>query len=85
MWSAALRAYIGEVTVMAAIVTSMLFLPLGALLAGLLFLADISFEAFLTFNGALNTFQGLLAWWALGFVPASVYAVFVMPWSARGS
>ncbi len=67
---------------MAAIVTTMLCLPVGAVLAGLLFFAGISWQALLTFDGALNTFQGVLAWWAVGFIPASAYAAYVMPWRA---
>jgi hypothetical protein len=68
---------------MAAIVTTLLFVPAAAMLAGLLFLFGISLHAFLTFDGALNVVQGLLAWWALGFLPAAAYARYVLPRNAR--
>jgi len=68
---------------MAAIVTTLLFVPVAALLAGLLFLFGISPHALLTFGGALNTVQGLLVWWTLGFLPAAAYAGYVLPWHGR--
>jgi hypothetical protein len=80
-----MRAYIGEVMGMAAIVTSLLCVPVGALLAGLLFLAGISLHAFATFGGALDGPQALLAWWVLGFLPALGYATYLVPWSRRES
>lgn len=69
--------------VMAAIVTTLLCLPGAALLAGLLFLVGIPFYAFVTFGGTFNEFQGLLAWWAVAFLPALAYTVYVLPWSRR--
>ena len=70
---------------MAAIVTTMLFLPAAALLAGLLFLVDVSVHEVLTFGGALNAGEGLLAWWTLCFVPAAAYASYVLPWGRSES
>jgi hypothetical protein len=67
--------------VMAVIVTTALFLPVGALLALLVFaLLRISLSAFVTFGGALNAPEGLLAWWAIFLLPALVYAAYAMPW-----
>lgn len=63
---------------MAAIVTTLLFVPAAALLAGLLFLFDVPLHAFLTFDGALNPVHAVLAWWALGFLPAAGYAGYVL-------
>jgi hypothetical protein len=80
-----MRAYIGEVTLMAAIVTSLLCVPVGALLAGLLYVAGISLYAFATFGGALDGFLALLAWWLLGFLPALGYSAYLVPWSRRES
>jgi hypothetical protein len=77
------RRHIGEVAMMGAIVTTLLFVPAAALLAGLLFLFGISLYAVLTFGGALNAVQGLLAWWTLGFLPAAAYAGYVLPWHGR--
>lgn len=63
------------VAVMAAIVTTLMGAPVWGLLASVSFgVLDISFHAFLTFGGALNAFQGVLAWWALGYLPALVYS-----------
>jgi hypothetical protein len=69
-----------RVVVMAAIVATLMCLPVGALLA--LFgyaVLGISFHDMLTFEGALNGFQGLLAWWALGFLAALPYAALCAP------
>jgi hypothetical protein len=69
-----------QLTVMAAIVTTLMCGPVGALLAWFCFaVLDISLHAFVTFGGALNGFQGLLVWWALGFLPALAYAAYVLP------
>jgi len=77
-----LRA-IPQMLVMAAVVTSALCLPVGALLAFLCFaLFDVSLGAFVTFGGSLTPFHGVLAWWAVLFVPALAYAGCAMPWNA---
>jgi hypothetical protein len=70
---------------LAAVVTTLLYVPAGALLAGLLFLAGASPHTVLTFDRALNAVQGLIAWWALGFVPALAYVAYALPWSRRDS
>jgi hypothetical protein len=73
-----------KMLVMAAIVTSALYLPVGALLALLSFaLFGVSLRAFVTFGGMFAPFHGVLAWWALFFLPALVYAAYAMPWSPR--
>lgn len=60
---------------MAAIVATLMYLPVGAILALSAFaVLGISFHAFLTFGGAFNGFQGLLVWWTLGFLAALPYA-----------
>jgi hypothetical protein len=65
-----------QTALMAAIVTTLLCVPVWGLLALASFgVLDVSFQAFLTFGGALNAVQGLLAWWTLGYVPAFLYAV----------
>jgi len=67
---------------MAAVVTTLMCWPVVALLAGISYAAlGISFHRFMTFGGTLGGFQGLLAWWALAFVPALVYAAYVLPWT----
>lgn len=65
---------------MAAIVTTLLWLPFGALLAflGYAFLG-ISLDAFLTLGHSLpHASIGLVAWWAIGFVPALAYSVLIL-------
>ena len=75
---------IPQMMVMAVIVTTMLFLPVGAALAVMSFaVLGVSLRAFVTFGGSLTAFGGLLAWWALIFVPVTVYTAYVMPWSGR--
>ena len=68
---------------MASIVTTMLFLPVAVMLAGLLFLLGISLHAFATFDGVLNAYQGVAAWWLIGFLPALAYSAYVLPWHGR--
>jgi len=65
---------------MAAIVTTMLCAPVGALLALLSFAAlGISIHAFVTFGDRLNAVGGLFVWWLIAFVPSFAYAAFAMP------
>jgi hypothetical protein len=72
-----------QILVMAAIVTTLLCLPVGALLAAFCYaVLDIPFQTFLTFAGTFDRFVGLLAWWMLLFVPALAYAAYVLPWHA---
>ncbi|HWM45245.1 MAG TPA: hypothetical protein VNP36_22640 [Burkholderiales bacterium] len=68
---------------LAAIVTTMLFVPAAVLLAGLFFLVGVSWHAFATFNGVLNAYQGVATWWIIAFLPALAYSVYVMPWAHR--
>jgi hypothetical protein len=70
---------------MAAIVTTLLCVPVGVLLAALLFPFGISLLGFVTFGGALHPAQGLVAWWAICFIPGLVYTAVVLPWSRRDS
>ena len=70
---------------MATIVTTLFWVPLAAVLAGVLFLVGSSLLALVTFGGALNAFLGAAAWWLIGFLPALGYAAYVMPWEGRES
>jgi len=66
--------------VMAAIVTTLLCGPVGALLALFSFaVLGISIHSFVTFGDRLNAVGGLFVWWVIAFVPAYGYAVFAMP------
>jgi hypothetical protein len=68
---------------LAAVVTTLLFVPAAVLLAGLLFLLGVSLPAFATFNGLLNAYQGTAAWWMIAFMPALAYSVYMMPWNIQ--
>jgi hypothetical protein len=65
--------------VMAGIVTTLLWLPAGALLTAFCYGAfDVSLEAFLTLGHSLpHPSLGLVAWWVIGFAPAYVYVVLI--------
>jgi len=77
---------LSQVMVMAAIVTTLLLLPVGGLVAWLCSaFAGISLGAFVTFGDRLNPFEGLVAWWFLGFVPAFAYAASLVSWTAARS
>jgi hypothetical protein len=67
---------------MAAIVTTMLYVPVAALLAAVCLLAGVTISAFFTFGGALHPAAGLLAWWAIFYVPVAVYSGFIV-WGSR--
>ena len=76
--------YISRITVMAAIVTTLLCLPAGALLALICYgVLGTPLEDFLTFANTFNRFQGVLAWWMVLFLPALAYATWVLPWTAE--
>ena len=71
---------ISQMTVMAAIVTTLMCWPVGALLALLCFaVLGVSFHSFVTFGDTFNALAGLLVWWTIGFLPAFAYAAFMLP------
>ena len=78
-----LRGHMGEVVMLAAIVTTMLFLPAAVLLAGLFYLVGVSLHAFATFNGVLNAYQGVAVWWLIALLPTLAYSVYAMPWERK--
>ena len=72
-----MRGSISQMTVMAAIVTTLMYGPVGALLALSCFVAlGVSLHSFVTFGDTFNAVAGLLVWWAIGFLPAFGYAAF---------
>lgn len=73
-----------QMLLMAAVVTTALCAPIGAVLALLSFaLFGVPLRAFVSFGGFFTPFHGLLAWWAVLYLPALVYAAYAMPWSPR--
>jgi hypothetical protein len=68
---------------MAAILTTMLYVPAAALLAVLGLLAGVAISSFVSFGGVLHPVAGLFAWWAIFYLPAAVYSGFIVPWGGR--
>ena len=63
---------------MAAIVTTLLWLPAGALLALLAYgLLGLPLRSFVTFGELMHPALGLVAWWATSYIPAYFYAVVI--------
>jgi len=70
--------------VMAVIVNTALFAPVGGLLALLSFLLfGVSLQGFTTFGGTLGLFEGLVALWTLLLIPSLAYAAYMMPWGPK--
>ena len=75
---------VAQLTVMAAIVASLLYVPLGALVALVSYVFAVSLSAMMTFGGILNNvLLGLLTWWLVVFAGAYVYAAFAFPWKEK--
>jgi hypothetical protein len=75
---------VSQSAVMAAIVASLLYVPLGALVALVLYAFAVPLGALMTFGGAFNSmFFGFLAWWLVVFAGACVYGVFAFPWKDK--
>ena len=67
------------VALMAAIVTTLAYLPVGALVAILAFGAfDIPLHSLLTFGGQVHIVAGLALWWGIAYLPALLYAAVCM-------
>jgi hypothetical protein len=60
---------------MAAIVTTLAYLPVGALVALLAFGAfDVPLHSLLTLGGEIHLVAGLALWWVIAYLPALLYA-----------
>jgi hypothetical protein len=77
------RASLSETAMLAAVVTTMLYVPACALLA-LLCVAvwDVSLSGFITFGGTYRAYVGVLVWWVILFMPALAYATLFPPWKS---
>lgn len=73
-------APLAQVTVMAAVVATLLYFPLGLGLALVLLVLGIAFEMLVTFGGAMGVLPGLALWWLVVFAAAWAYAACVFPW-----
>jgi hypothetical protein len=65
---------------MAAIVTTMLYVPAALLLGGVFLLAGVPIRSLATFGSTLHPVAGLFAWWAIFYVPIVVYTAVHVPW-----
>lgn len=76
-------ASFGQLAVMAAVVATLAYFPLGLALIFVLRFAGIGYEALISFGGTLNALVGLIAWWLLAFAAALLYAAFMFPWADK--
>jgi hypothetical protein len=71
---------LSQMTVMAAIVATLVYLPVCAAVALILSACGISFAAWVTLGGTLHPALGLLTWWLFVFVGSCGYAAWLFPW-----
>ena len=74
---------IPQLAVMAAVVATLAYFPLGIAVGLTLYAFDVPPDTVLTFGGALNTIFGLVAWWLVVFIIACTYAACAFPWEMR--
>jgi len=74
-----------QVAIIAAIVATLMYLPLVLVLALVLRAAGIAFATFATFGGSFGLFFGLGVWWLVAFAGAFLYASFLFQWSDKVS
>ena len=72
-----------QLVVMAAVVATLMYLPVCIALALALRAFGISFEAWITLGKAFHPALGLLVWWLLIFVGACGYAAWLFPWGDK--
>jgi hypothetical protein len=73
-------AALSQVAMMAAIVACLVYLPAGLLLVLAARVFGVSFDALVTFGGAVHALPGLLLWWLVVFTGACGYAALMFPW-----
>lgn len=78
-----MRAALLQMTLMAAIVATLLYFPIGIVLALGLSLFGVPLHSMLTFGGLLGMAAGVIAWWLIAFAAALTYAAFVFPWDVK--
>jgi hypothetical protein len=68
--------FVGHIGVMSAIVATLVFLPVGLLVAlGCVLLLGFSPHTVLSFGGAVSEPLGAISWWLASLVPATIYSV----------
>jgi len=70
-----------QVVVMAAVVATLVYLPVGVAVALALRAFGVSFEAWLTLGQGLHPSLGLLVGWLFLFLGSCGYAAWLFPWS----
>jgi hypothetical protein len=74
---------LSQMAVMAAVVTTLLFWPIGALLALACFLVlGIPVESLVTLGDRFYAWAGLVVWWCIGYLPAFAYSAFMTRWGS---
>lgn len=71
---------IAQVAMMAAIVATLCYWPIGIAIVVVLAILGVPLDASITFGGALNRYAGMAAWWLMFFAPSLVYAALAFPW-----
>jgi hypothetical protein len=71
---------IAQMALMAAIVATLGYWPIGIAAALALAALGVPLESSVTFGGALNRCAGMAAWWLVFFAPSLVYAALAFPW-----
>lgn len=66
---------------MAAMVATVLYVPLEIALALFLGVFGVPLGALVSFGGALNPYAGVLTWWLLAFALALAHAAVALPWA----
>jgi hypothetical protein len=66
---------IAQLAVMAAVVATLFYVPVGLAMLLILRAFGVPFESVASFGGALGTVSGLFAWWLVAFIPACVYTL----------
>ena len=73
----------GKLLVMAAVVATMLYWPIGIAVAVVCALVGFPFSSLVTFGGSLGNFGGMLAWWLVVFGLTLPYAAVMFPWDSK--
>lgn len=76
-------ASVTQAVVMAVVVTTIMYVPAGVLLALVLTPFGVSLYSLATFGSRLELFAGLVGWWLILLVPALVYTAFMYPWGGK--
>lgn len=65
---------------MAAIVATACYWPIGVAAAVVFALCGVSVDAFVTFGGVFGRISGMAVLWLMFFLPSLVYAALLFPW-----